>query len=72
MLIDINGPPMPPGFIGFPPQPPMPQMPNLPQPNVQPFSYPSVSYYYKLIIIVFYGNVKMGNKKNKNLRLIYV
>lgn len=36
MLIDINGPPMPPGFIGFPIQPPMP-------PNVQPFSYPTVS-----------------------------
>ncbi|XP_068630317.1 IST1 homolog isoform X2 [Battus philenor] len=41
LLIDINGPPMPPGFIGFPPQPPMPQMPNLPGPTVQPFSYPS-------------------------------
>ncbi|XP_013178266.1 PREDICTED: IST1 homolog isoform X2 [Papilio xuthus] len=45
LLIDINGPPMPPGFIGYPPQPPMPQMPsmpNLPGPTVQPFSYPSV------------------------------
>ncbi|XP_030038768.1 IST1 homolog isoform X2 [Manduca sexta] len=41
LLIDINGPPMPPGFIGYPPQPPMP-MPNLPPPNVEPFSYPSV------------------------------
>ncbi|KAJ0179727.1 hypothetical protein K1T71_004318 [Dendrolimus kikuchii] len=38
-LIDINGPPMPPGFIGYPSQPPMPMMPNLP--NVQPFSYPT-------------------------------
>lgn len=38
-LIDFNGPPMPPGFIGFPPQPPMPMMPNLP--NVQPFNYPT-------------------------------
>ncbi|XP_072941087.1 IST1 homolog isoform X2 [Epargyreus clarus] len=41
MLIDINGPPMPPGFIGYPPQPPMPQMPNLPPPTVTPFSYPT-------------------------------
>ncbi|CAH2075513.1 unnamed protein product, partial [Iphiclides podalirius] len=44
LLIDINGPPMPPGFIGFPPQPQMPQMsqmPNLPQPRAQPFSYPT-------------------------------
>ncbi|XP_038210725.1 IST1 homolog isoform X2 [Zerene cesonia] len=44
LLIDINGPPNPPGFIGYPPQPPMPQMtqmPNLPAPSVAPFSYPS-------------------------------
>ncbi|KAI8429182.1 hypothetical protein MSG28_007719 [Choristoneura fumiferana] len=39
MLIDINGPPMPPGFIGFP-QPPGPPGPP-PPPPVQPFSYPS-------------------------------
>ncbi|XP_013137173.1 PREDICTED: IST1 homolog isoform X2 [Papilio polytes] len=48
LLIDINGPPMPPGFIGFPSQPPMPQMPSMPSvptlpgPTVQPFSYPTV------------------------------
>ncbi|XP_026739643.1 IST1 homolog isoform X2 [Trichoplusia ni] len=43
MLIDINGPPMPPGFIGYPNQPPM-NMPGgpPPPPNVQPFSYPSM------------------------------
>ncbi|XP_045534279.1 IST1 homolog isoform X2 [Papilio machaon] len=41
LLIDINGPPMPPGFIGFPSQPPMPQMPSMPGSTVQPFSYPS-------------------------------
>ncbi|XP_063361461.1 IST1 homolog [Cydia amplana] len=41
MLIDINGPPMPPGFIGFPQPPPLPHMPNLPPPTVTPFSYPS-------------------------------
>ncbi|XP_041976563.1 IST1 homolog isoform X2 [Aricia agestis] len=41
MLIDINGPPNPPGFIGYPAPPPMPQMPNLPPPTGQPFSYPS-------------------------------
>ncbi|CAD0197997.1 unnamed protein product [Chrysodeixis includens] len=43
MLIDINGPPMPPGFIGYPPQPPM-NMPSgpPPPPNVTPFSYPSM------------------------------
>ncbi|XP_063379023.1 IST1 homolog [Cydia fagiglandana] len=41
MLIDINGPPMPPGFIGFPQPPALPQMPNLPPPTVTPFSYPS-------------------------------
>nr|XP_026490149.1 IST1 homolog isoform X1 [Vanessa tameamea] len=40
MLIDINGPPNPPGFIGYPP-PPMPQMPNLPPPTVSPFNYPT-------------------------------
>ncbi|XP_063890303.1 IST1 homolog isoform X2 [Helicoverpa armigera] len=42
MLIDINGPPMPPGFIGYPQQPPM-SMPNLPgpPPSVTPFAYPS-------------------------------
>ncbi|XP_045764568.1 IST1 homolog isoform X2 [Maniola jurtina] len=40
MLIDINGPANPPGFIGYP-TPPMPQMPNLPPPNVTPFNYPS-------------------------------
>ncbi|XP_050342897.1 IST1 homolog isoform X2 [Nymphalis io] len=40
MLIDINGPPNPPGFIGYP-TPPMPQMPNLPPPTVSPFNYPS-------------------------------
>ncbi|XP_063821070.1 IST1 homolog [Ostrinia nubilalis] len=34
LLIDIGGPPNPPGFIGYPMQ--MPQMPS-----VQPFSYPS-------------------------------
>ncbi|XP_045492869.1 IST1 homolog isoform X1 [Colias croceus] len=45
LLIDINGPPNPPGFIGYPPQPQMPQMtqmPNLPQSSVTPFSYPSI------------------------------
>lgn len=42
MLIDINGPPMPPGFIGYPPAPPMPQMPHLPPPTVTPFCYPTV------------------------------
>lgn len=45
MLIDFNGPPMPPGFIGYPqpPMPGMPPMPNMPPqgPNIQPFSYPS-------------------------------
>ncbi|XP_047985837.1 IST1 homolog isoform X2 [Leguminivora glycinivorella] len=41
MLIDINGPPMPPGFIGFPQPPALPQLPNLPPPTVTPFSYPS-------------------------------
>ncbi|KAJ8732956.1 hypothetical protein PYW07_015555 [Mythimna separata] len=46
MLIDINGPPMPPGFIGYPQQPAM-SMPDLPPgggpppPNMQPFSYPT-------------------------------
>ncbi|GBP48925.1 IST1 homolog [Eumeta japonica] len=37
LLIDIGGPPQPPGFIGFP------QMPNLPPPPpmVQPFMYPT-------------------------------
>uniref|UniRef100_A0A2H1WUB6 SFRICE_028014 n=1 Tax=Spodoptera frugiperda TaxID=7108 RepID=A0A2H1WUB6_SPOFR len=42
MLIDINGPPMPPGFIGYPQQPAM-SMPNLPPPppTVTPFAYPS-------------------------------
>lgn len=40
LLIDVNGPPMPPGFIGYPPQPTM-QMPNLPPPTVQPFTYPT-------------------------------
>ncbi|CAG9560677.1 unnamed protein product [Danaus chrysippus] len=42
MLIDINGPPNPPGFIGYPSQQPMPQMPSLPPPTVTPFNYPSV------------------------------
>ncbi|XP_039749321.1 IST1 homolog isoform X2 [Pararge aegeria] len=42
MLIDINGPPNPPGFINYPQPPQMPQLPNLPPPpNVTPFSYPS-------------------------------
>ncbi|XP_046960704.1 IST1 homolog isoform X2 [Vanessa cardui] len=43
MLIDINGPPNPPGFIGYPPapMPQMSQMPNLPPPTVTPFNYPS-------------------------------
>lgn len=43
MLIDINGPPMPPGFIGYPPapMPNMTQMPNLPPPASQPFNYPT-------------------------------
>ncbi|CAH0700154.1 unnamed protein product [Spodoptera exigua] len=43
MLIDINGPPMPPGFIGYPQQPTMtmPNLPSGPPPSVTPFSYPS-------------------------------
>ncbi|CAH0728957.1 unnamed protein product, partial [Brenthis ino] len=42
MLIDINGPPNPPGFIGYPPTQ-MPAMPNMPPPPpvVTPFNYPS-------------------------------
>lgn len=39
LLIDINGPPMPPGFIGYPNPPPMPHLPDLPP--VQPFAYPT-------------------------------
>ncbi|XP_045524025.1 IST1 homolog isoform X2 [Pieris brassicae] len=42
MLIDINGPPNPPGFIGYPQPPSMSQMPNLPPPTVTPFNYPSM------------------------------
>ncbi|XP_023940137.1 IST1 homolog isoform X2 [Bicyclus anynana] len=41
MLIDINGPPNPPGFIGYPQPPQLPQMPSLPPPTVTPFNYPS-------------------------------
>ncbi|XP_075970870.1 increased sodium tolerance 1-like protein [Anticarsia gemmatalis] len=45
LLIDINSPPMPPGFIGFPqqPLPNMPPMPSLPPqgPTVTPFNYPT-------------------------------
>lgn len=44
MLIDINGPPMPPGFIGYPQAPGMPSLPNMPPPppNVTPFQYPNL------------------------------
>ncbi|KAL4710445.1 hypothetical protein ACJJTC_008847 [Scirpophaga incertulas] len=40
LLIDMNGPPQPPGFIGYPHPPPLPAMPNLPPPSVTPFNYP--------------------------------
>ncbi|CAH0407897.1 unnamed protein product [Chilo suppressalis] len=40
LLIDINGPPMPPGFIGYPPQPQMPNLPNMPPTTGSPFNYP--------------------------------
>ncbi|KAJ2946910.1 hypothetical protein O0L34_g16251 [Tuta absoluta] len=39
LLIDIGGPPQPPGFIGFPQLPNMPNLP--PPPSVTPFQYPS-------------------------------
>lgn len=58
MLIDINGPPMPPGFIGYPNQPPM-NMPGgpPPPPNVQPFSYPSMVRYHPIAITVFLRDI---------------
>ncbi|KAL0891921.1 hypothetical protein ABMA27_015167 [Loxostege sticticalis] len=40
LLIDIGGPPNPPGFIGYPQPPQLPNMPNMPPPGM-PFSYPS-------------------------------
>lgn len=38
MLIDINGPPNPPGFIGYPP-PPLPQTSSMTPPSGKPFNY---------------------------------
>ncbi|XP_037961252.2 IST1 homolog isoform X1 [Plutella xylostella] len=43
LLIDIGGPPQPPGFIGYPPPPGMPMPPQQHQPPPQPFQYPTPS-----------------------------
>ena len=55
MLIDINGPPNPPGFIGYPP-PPMAQMPSMPPPppTVTPFNYPSVCNLFLIYIFHYF------------------
>lgn len=53
MLIDINGPPNPPGFIGYPP-PPLPQTSSMPPPSVKPFNYQYVCINLIRYVVCFF------------------